>query len=99
MALELRDDTPVNVEGFLDGAAYPATREDLVRVAWDNHAPREVMELLERLSDVEEFGGPRDVTKAYEEVRIAESERRELSSRLEAPLSKPSRSISREGRR
>lgn len=58
--------SPANVQNFLKGASYPASREDLVQCAGNNGAPAEVMEILKRLPR-DNFGGPQDVMKAYSE--------------------------------
>jgi len=59
--------SPANVERFLRGADYPATREDLCELAEQNGAPEEILQILEQFPD-EEFDSPIDVMKAYSEV-------------------------------
>jgi hypothetical protein len=63
--------SPANVQTHLKGAQYPATKEDLISTAKQNGAPKEIMDILERMTE-EEFGGPQDVMKAYSEVREEE---------------------------
>ncbi len=81
MVLDLRDDTPLTIQDFFDGVHFPATKEDLIRVAWDNKAPQELMDLLERFDDADEFPSPEAITHAYEDVRISESQRRTVTAR------------------
>jgi hypothetical protein len=59
--------SPANVQTYLKGAHYPTKKEDLVKTARKNHAPREVMEVLQKLP-TEEYGGPQDVMKAYGQI-------------------------------
>lgn len=56
--------SPANIQKFLHGVHYPAAKEDLLKVATNNHAPGEVMDTLKRLPR-DKFGGPQDVMKAY----------------------------------
>lgn len=60
-------ESPANVQAHLKGVHYPAKKQDLVSKAQENHAPQEVLHILEEMPD-EEFGGPQDVMKAYGEV-------------------------------
>lgn len=59
--------SPANIQKFLAGVSYPASRDDLIEHARGNRAPPDVMELIEGLPD-QEFGGPQDVQKAYPEA-------------------------------
>jgi len=63
--------SPANVQAHLKGAQYPAKKEDLISTAKQNGAPREIIDILERIPE-EEFGGPQEVMKAYSEVRQEE---------------------------
>jgi hypothetical protein len=56
--------SPSNVQIYLKGASYPATRGSLIATATGNGAPPEVMRVLVRLRDGE-FGGPQEVMKGY----------------------------------
>lgn len=56
--------SPSNVQSYLKGVSYPATKDDLLSAARENGAPREIIDLLEGFDD-SEFGGPQDVMKAY----------------------------------
>lgn len=60
--------SPANVQTHLKGVHYPAKKEDLVKTARENGAPKEIMDILKELPS-EEFGGPQDVMKAYGQVR------------------------------
>lgn len=56
--------SPANVQKFLKGVSYPASKDDLLRQARDNPAPEEIIRTIEQF-DVDEYGGPQDVMKAY----------------------------------
>ena len=56
--------SPSNVQSYLKGATYPASRHDLIETARRNGAPSEVMRVIESLHD-EPFGGPQEVMKRY----------------------------------
>ena len=60
--------SPSNIQSYLAGASYPATKQQLVAAARGNDAPRDILRLLEQL-DEDEFGGPQDVMKAYSRER------------------------------
>jgi hypothetical protein len=57
-------ESPANVQKFLHGAHYPAKKDELIRTAKKNKAPKEIVEVIEKL-DRDDFGGPQDVMKAY----------------------------------
>lgn len=59
--------SPANVQRYLAGVSYPASRDDLIEHARQNGAPQEIMKLVEGMPD-QEFGGPQDVQKAYGEA-------------------------------
>ena len=59
--------SPANVQKYLHGADYPATRKDLLDQARRNDAPDEVMDVIQRMPD-QEFGGPQEVMKAYGDI-------------------------------
>jgi hypothetical protein len=48
--------------------SYPATKQDLVKRARENDAPRDILQILEGFEE-ENFGGPQDVMKAYSRER------------------------------
>jgi hypothetical protein len=67
--------SPANVQNYLKGAQYPARKQDLISTARNNGAPKEIIELLERMPD-DEFGGPQEVMKAYAAVEDEDEEKR-----------------------
>lgn len=56
--------SPANVQKFLAGMHYPASKNDLLECAKNNDAPSEVLDELNNLQ-TDQFGGPQDVMKAY----------------------------------
>lgn len=42
---------PAQVERCLAGIRYPARKEDIVRQARDNHAPKDIMDVLGEVPD------------------------------------------------
>jgi hypothetical protein len=60
-------ESPANVQKHLKGADYPAGKNDLVKLARQNGAPKEVLDVLEQMPE-QEYGGPQDVMKAYGQV-------------------------------
>lgn len=60
--------SPSNVQSYLKGVSYPATKDDLLKVAKGNKAPSEILQILRGLGDGE-YGGPQEVMKAYGEER------------------------------
>ncbi|HZR82799.1 MAG TPA: DUF2795 domain-containing protein [Candidatus Binatia bacterium] len=54
---------PIEVQKFLHGVDYPASKDDLVRCARGNGASRYVREALAGLPD-DEFDDPTDVSEA-----------------------------------
>ena len=57
-------ESPSNVERYLAGVRYPASKGELLSAAQANAAPREIIEVIERI-DMEQFCGPQDVMKGY----------------------------------
>lgn len=55
--------SPVEVEKYLKGVDYPAKKQDLMKRAEANGAPREVVEVLKKMPEGT-FQKPTDVTKA-----------------------------------
>jgi hypothetical protein len=70
MARGVGGQSPSNVQSYLKGVSYPASKEDLVRTARANGAPQEVMQIIQGFAE-DEFGGPQEVMKAYGEERQA----------------------------
>jgi hypothetical protein len=54
--------SPVRVQAYLGGAAYPASKDELLRRARENAAPEDVVRLLERM-EREKFARAVDVTR------------------------------------
>lgn len=67
MARGVGGTSPANLQKYLAGASYPASKHDLISTARRNKAPREIMSMIERLPD-EEFGGPQEVQRAYGDI-------------------------------
>ena len=61
-------ESPANVQTYLKGIDYPASKDNLLKVAKSNGAPKEVMDVLRQLPG-DHYGGPQDVMKAYGQVR------------------------------
>jgi hypothetical protein len=55
------------IEKFLQGMHYPASKNDLNRKARDNHAPDIIIDLINNLPQ-RRFESPRDVSRAIEEI-------------------------------
>lgn len=64
MTRGLGGESPSNVERYLAGVRYPATKGDLLTAAQANGAPRDIIDLLNDI-EMEQFGGPQDVMKGY----------------------------------
>jgi hypothetical protein len=56
------------VQTALKGAQYPASKQDLIKLAKQNNAPDPLLEKIRRLPS-ETFGGPQDVMKAFGQVQ------------------------------
>jgi hypothetical protein len=56
--------SPIEVQHYLKGIEYPADHKALAETARRNGAPREVMELLEKLPG-KKYDSPAEVMKAY----------------------------------
>ena len=61
----MNENTPIGiqVQKFLGGMDYPASKEDIVRTATDAGADRDVLDALEGLPD-REYDGPTAVSEA-----------------------------------
>jgi hypothetical protein len=76
MARGVGGHSAANMQKFLKGQKYPAQKEELVKTARDNGAPKEIVDWVRNLPE-DEFGGPQDVMKAYgEESREESAEQR-----------------------
>lgn len=60
--------SPANVEKYLKGIDFPASKQDLEDQAKKNGAPQEVQQAIRQLPN-QEFNGPQDVMKAYSQKR------------------------------
>jgi hypothetical protein len=58
---------PIQVQKFLSGMDYPATKEEIVDHAKSKGADENIMQTLEQLPD-ESFETPADVSKAIGEI-------------------------------
>jgi Protein of unknown function (DUF2795) len=63
MARGVGGHSPANIQKYLKGQNYPARKDDLVRTAQDNNAPKDVLDVIKHLPE-DNFGGPQDVMKA-----------------------------------
>jgi hypothetical protein len=68
MARGVGGHSPANVQKYLKGQNYPAQKNDLIKTARHNQAPKEVMDTIEGLPEAD-FHGPQDVMKRYAEER------------------------------
>jgi hypothetical protein len=59
--------SPANLQKYLGGVGYPASKDDLLEQARRNEAPKEILETIQRLPE-DQFGGPQDVMKGYGEI-------------------------------
>lgn len=64
MTRGLGGESPSNVERYLAGVSYPASKGELLAAAQANGAPRDILEPLGEI-EMEQFGGPQDVMKGY----------------------------------
>jgi hypothetical protein len=54
---------PIQVQKFLEGIDYPASKDEVVRAAKDHGADQNVQQTLERIPD-QTFDSPNDVSAA-----------------------------------
>ena len=54
---------PIDIQRYLSGIEYPATKDDVISMAEDNDAPDEVIEELQSVTE-EQFDGPEEVMEA-----------------------------------
>jgi hypothetical protein len=54
---------PSEIQRYLTGIDYPATKDDVISTAEDNDAPDEVIEELQAMGE-EQFDGPDEVAEA-----------------------------------
>ena len=58
---------PIQVQKFLSGMDYPASKEEIVEHAKSNGADENIMDTLEQLPE-EDYETPADVSKAIGEI-------------------------------
>jgi hypothetical protein len=58
------DVNPIELQKYLKGANYPATKQDLIALAEQNGAPDDVLQALQA-ADGEQFGRPSAVQAAF----------------------------------
>jgi hypothetical protein len=58
-----------HLEPFMAGLKFPADKDRVLESALRNHAPKDVLDLVEQLAR-QSFVVPQDVIEAYEELRI-----------------------------
>jgi hypothetical protein len=59
---------PIEIQKHLKGIDYPASKQELVSHAQEQKGDRQVISLLEKLPDNEEFESPTDVNQAIAEI-------------------------------
>ncbi|MBE8985995.1 DUF2795 domain-containing protein [Nostoc sp. LEGE 12450] len=59
---------PVEMQKHLKGVDYPAGKKDLIKHAKKQGADKEIISLLEKLPDDEEFNSPADLNKTIGEI-------------------------------
>jgi hypothetical protein len=62
-----RGHSPSNVSHHLKGIHFPATKDTLLKVAKENGAERDILDMIEDMPDME-FENIADVMKAYGEA-------------------------------
>jgi hypothetical protein len=63
----MANSSPIEVQKYLKGIDYPATKEDLIKTARRNGARKELISLLEELKEGE-FANPAEVSKRIGEL-------------------------------
>ncbi|MBH8573886.1 DUF2795 domain-containing protein [Nostocaceae cyanobacterium CENA369] len=59
---------PVSIQKHLKGVDYPADKQVLINHAKQQGADREIISLLEKLPDNDQFESPTDLNKALGEI-------------------------------
>jgi trehalose-6-phosphatase len=59
---------PIQVQKFLSGMDYPATKDEIVKHAKSRGADDNILDTLERLPDDDNFETPADVSKAIGKI-------------------------------
>lgn len=63
----MANSSPIEIQKFLKGVDYPASKEELIEIARDNGAKKDLLNLLEDLKE-DEFANPAEVSKAIGEL-------------------------------
>jgi hypothetical protein len=71
MARGVGGQSPSNVQSYLKGVSYPASKDDLLAAAKRNGAPDDIMRVIRGFEGGTEYGGPQEVMKAYGQERHA----------------------------
>jgi Protein of unknown function (DUF2795) len=66
--MQMAKANPVEIQKHLKGVDYPADKQELIKHARQQKADREVLSLLEKLPDDEEFSSPTELNKALGEI-------------------------------
>ncbi|MGH1393258.1 MAG: DUF2795 domain-containing protein [Trichormus sp.] len=59
---------PVQIQKHLKGVDYPANKQELIQHAQKQGADRNILSLLEKLPENDEYDTPTDVNKAIGEI-------------------------------
>jgi hypothetical protein len=59
---------PVEIQKHLKGVDYPASKQELIKHAKKQKADNEVISILEKLPEDEEYDNPTDLNKAIGEI-------------------------------
>lgn len=54
--------SPVAIESYLKGVHYPTNKNELVKCAKQNHAPNDVMHVIEKMPE-KKYASPIDISK------------------------------------
>ncbi|TAF07462.1 MAG: DUF2795 domain-containing protein [Nostocales cyanobacterium] len=60
---------PVELQKHLKGVDYPATKDELIEIAREQGADKQLLSLLEQLPEDEEYENPADLNKAIGEIQ------------------------------
>ncbi|MGI5917594.1 MAG: DUF2795 domain-containing protein [Anaerolineae bacterium] len=63
MPAKPKEASPIQVQRYLKGLQYPASKEDIIQRIKDSDAPNEVIEFMQRLPD-QEYKSPIDISRA-----------------------------------
>jgi hypothetical protein len=59
--------SPIEVERYLKGISFPASRDDLIKQAQENNSPSEILEILKQFAD-HDYESVADVAKEISKV-------------------------------